>query len=361
MKTQLLNALSQTAMDTYLAARQYNAVYWPNFFPIKPVASLDAKTIIGAMGNRVAAYIISYDSKSPEIGRKSLSTKHFDIPKTSISITKNEKEILEHYILKSTLGMNAVIEDRFADLDICYEGVGARMDWWVGQALSKTKVTLDTTTNSLGVVTEVDVDYGMASANKKVVTTATWSLANYASMLPITDFKKVAKAARDAGHKVNYMLMDQTMFDIITTSTEYQNAVKSFIGITSTDILGMQSLPIANRLMSNFGLPQIVIIDSYIDLQNAAGENTSTNIWDTNHITFLPNLVCGDYYSGPIAEELEKPVDVIQSKRGPVLLSVKKNFDPINIKTKAECNVFPSWSNIDQCYSLYTASTSTWA
>lgn len=361
MKTQLLNALSQPAMDTYLAVRQYNSVYWPNFFPLKSIPTLDAKVLVGSVGNKVAAYIISYDAKAPQIGRKSVSTKHFDIPKTAISIKKTEKEILEHYILKATMGVNAVIEDHFADVDVCFDGVNAKMDWFIGQALSKGSVTLSTTNNALGIVNETAIDFGLASANKKVVTTATWSLANYASILPITDFKKVAKAGREAGVVLNYAVMNQDMFDIITTATEYQNAVKSFIGITSSDVLGMQSLPIANRLMSNFGLPQIVIVNSYVDIQDAAGTATSTNIWDTNHITFLPELTCGNYLAGPIAEEFEKPVDVLQSKRGPVLLSVKKDFDPVSILTKGEANVFPSWGNVDKCFSLYTNSVSTWA
>lgn len=361
MKTQLINALSQSAMDTYIATRQYSQLYWPNFFPIKSIPTLDAKTLIGASGNRVAANIISYNAKAPEMGRKTMSTKHFDIPKTAAAIKKTEKEILEHQILKSTLGMNAVIEDYFNDLDFVYDAVQARMEWFALTAMSTGSVTLSTTNNPLGIINETAIDFGLTSSQKKVVTTATWSLANYASMLPITDFKKVMKAGRDAGVKLNYALMNQEMFDIITTATEYQNAVKSFIGITSTDVLGMQSLAIANRLMSNFGLPAIVIVDTYVNIENAAGSRTAYNPWDTNHILFVPELNLGNYLAGPIAEELEKPADVLQTKRGPVLVSVRKEFNPSAVLTKAECNVFPSWGNIDLCYNLYTGSTSTWA
>jgi hypothetical protein len=361
MKTTLINELSQPAMDTYLATRQYNELFWPNFFPVKQVPTLDAKTIIGASGNRTAAYIISYDAKAPEISRKSLSTKHFDIPKIAVAIRKTEKEILEHQILRSTLGSNAVIENYFADLDGVYDGVQARMEWFAATALSTGSVTLSTSNNALGIINETAISFGIPTANKEVVTTDTWSTTNANTMLPITDFKKVMAEGRKIGVKLQYAVMNQDMFDIVTGSTEYLNAMRALVGITSSDLLGMQSLEMANKLMTNFGLPKIVIYDTYVNIENAAGTRTATNPWSTTHVTFLPDLVCGSYMTGPIAEELEKPVDILQSKRGPVLLSVRKEFNPSAVLTKAECNAFPSWSNIDQCFSLYTNSTSTWA
>ena len=129
MKTPIINGISQTGLETYLATRQYAELYWPSLFPVKNVNTLDAKTIVGASGNRVAANIIAYDSTTPEHGRKTLTVKYFDIPKIAIARRKTEREILEHQITKNIQGMNAVIEDYFADLDYCFEGVQARMEW----------------------------------------------------------------------------------------------------------------------------------------------------------------------------------------------------------------------------------------
>jgi len=362
MKTAILSALTQPQLDTYLAARQYEQLYWPNFFPVKGVPSLDAKTIVGASGNRVAANIISYDAKTPELSRKSLSTKYFEIPKVAIAIRKTEREILEHYSIKAMLGMNAVLENYFADLDFCFDGVMGKMEWFALQAISAGTVTLSTTNNPLGIINEVAIDFGLPTANKEVAS-VTWATGGSTSK-PITDLKAVREAARIAGTKLSYALMNQTTFDQLIACDEYTNAAKPMMGLDiTTGILPVQSLNVVNRVLTALGSPQVVIIDQYVSIENAAGTRTSTNCWTSNHVTFLPEMNLGNFLAGPIAEEIEKPVDVIQSKRGPVLLSVKKDFNPVSILTKGEANVFPSWGNIDQCYILDTIHTSagTWA
>ena len=65
MKSPIINGVSQTGLEQYLAARQYEELYWASLFPIKNVNTLDAKTIIGASGNRVAANVIAYDASTP--------------------------------------------------------------------------------------------------------------------------------------------------------------------------------------------------------------------------------------------------------------------------------------------------------
>jgi hypothetical protein len=360
MKTPIIDGFSQAGLQSYLTARQFEKLYWPTLFPIKNVNSLDGKTIIGDVGSRVAAYVISYDSKAPEVSRKTLTTQYFDIPKIAIARKKTEREILEHQIAKSLRGNDAVLEDYFGDIDFVFDAVNGRMEWLALQALSATKLTLSTTNNPLGIVNETAVDFGMASANKKVVTTATWTSGNAATMVPITDFKKVKKAGRDAGVNLVKALMDQDTFDLITASTEFQNAVKQFINIETT-VVGYESLELANKVMASLRLPEIVIVDSFVQIENAAGTLTSTNAWETNHVTFIPDVQVGSMYAGPIAEEIEKPLDVIQSKRGPVLISVQKEWNPVAVVTKGEANCFPSWPSVDKCYSLYHQSTSTWA
>jgi hypothetical protein len=362
MKTSILNAITQPQLDTYLAVRQYEQLYWPNFFPVKSVATLDAKTLIGASGNRVVANIISYDAKTPELSRKSLSTKYFEIPKVAAAIRKTEREILEHQILKSTIGMNAVIENYFADLDFCFDSVMGKMEWFALQALSAGTVTLSTTNNPLGIISETAIDFGLPTANKEVAS-VTWVTGGSTSK-PITDLKAVREAARAAGTKLRYALMNQATFDYLIVCDEYTNAAKPMMGLDITSgILPVQTLEVVNRVLTALGLPQVVIIDQYVSIENAAGTRTSTNCWTSNHVTFLPDFNCGNFLAGPIAEEIEKPMDVLQSKRGPVLLSVQKDFNPVSVLTKGEANVFPSWGAIDQCYILDTIHTTagTWA
>lgn len=359
MKTPIIEGFTQAGLESYLNARQYAALYWPTLFPLKNVNSLDGKTIVGDSGNRVAAHVISFDASAPQATRKELVKKYFDIPKSAIKRVKSEKEILEHEVTRALRGNDAVLEDYFNDIDFVYDAVQARMEWFALQALSLTKIKLTTTNNPLGITNEEYVDFGMPSANKKTVAVV-WSTANLATMTPIADFKTVVKAARAAGIQLTKALVNPDAFDLITGSTEFQTAAKSLVAGESL-ILGNLTLDIANSVLKAMRLPELVIVETSVAIENAAGTATHANPFDANHVTFIPQATLGAMYNGPIAEEVEKPLDVLQSKRGNVLVSVKKTFDPVNVITKGEANAFPSWPMVDKCYSLYTNHASTWA
>ncbi len=359
MKTVIIEGLSQDKYESYLNKRLYEKLYYPTIFPRKNVNTLDGKTLIGEKGSRIAAFIISYDSKSPELGRKSLKTQVFDIPKIAVKRIKTEKEILEHYVTKAVQGQDAVIEDYFDDADFVVDACRARQEWLTLQALSLTKIQLSASNNPLGITNETVIDFGMVAANKKTVAVI-WNSGNSATMTPIADFKAVVKSARAKGLKFTKALMHPDAFDLITGCTEYENAAKSLLKGESI-VLGLQGLETVNSVFTALRLPPIALIETSIGIVGKSGESTETNPWSETHVLFISEDKQGNMYNGPIAEELEKPVDVIQAKSGNVLVSVKKGFDPINITTKGECNVFPSWPNVNRCFNLYTANTSTWA
>lgn len=359
MKTPIIEGFTQAGLESYLNARQYAALYWPTLFPLKPVNRLDGTTIIGDSGNRVAAHVISFDASAPKATRKELVKRYFDIPKSAISRVKSEKEILEHTITKALRGNDAVLEDYYNDVDFVYDAVQARLEWFALQAISLTKIKLSTTNNPMGIVNEEYVDFGMPTANKKTVAVV-WSTANAATMTPIVDFKNVVKAARTAGVKLAKVLVSPDAFDLITGSTEFQTAAKSLVAGESL-VLGNLTLDIVNSVLKALRLPELVIVDTSVAIEDAAGNITNANPFDANHVTFIPQVNLGSMFNGPIAEEIEKPEEVIQSKRSNVLISVKKTFDPVNVITKGEANAFPSWPMVDKCYSLYTNNASTWA
>ena len=359
MKTPIIEGVTQQGLVAYLKARQYEALYWPLFFPLLNVNTLDGKTIIGSVGSRVAANVISYDAKAPEASRKSIATQYFDIPKIAIARRKNEKEILEHQITKALRGQDAVIEDYFNDVDYVYDAVNARIEWLTLQAMSLTKIQLSASNNALGIVNEVVVDFGMPTTNKKFAAVV-WSTGNAASMTPLADFKAVVKSARAKGITFERILMHPDTYDLMTACTEFQTAAKSLL-IGESQILGLMSLDVTNKILTALRLPTVSLIETSIAIEGKAGTNTETNPWDDKHITFIPSTSLGNLYNGPIAEEIEKPVEIIQAKRSNVLISMQRAFNPVSVLTKGECNVFPAWPTVDRCYSLYTNSASAWA
>jgi hypothetical protein len=360
MRSPIIDGISQPGLVAYLKARQYDALYWPNFFPLMDVNTLDGKTIIGSVGSRVAAHVISYDAKAPEASRKTLTTMFFDIPKVAQSRRKTEKEILEHQITRAIRGNDAVIEDYFNDIDFCFDSCNGRIEWMALQALSTTKLQLNLTNNPMGIINEVVIDFGMPTTNKYYCQGAVWSTVNAATMTPLTDIKNVLKNARKKGITFERILIHPDTYDLITGSTEFLNACKSLL-VGESQVLGLMSLDITNKVLTALRIPPLTLIETSVAIEGKNGVLTETNPWDQYHLTFIPTMALGNLYSGPIAEEVEGPLDAVQAKRGHVLLSIKRSFNPVSIVTKGECNVFPSWPLVDRCYSLYTNSASAWA
>lgn len=358
MKTPIIEGVTQEGLVSYLKDRLYDALYWPTFFPTKPVDRLDGKTLIGSVGSRVVAHVISYNAKAPEAGRKALSTLNFDIPKIAQSRRKSESDILEHRITKSLRGQDAVIEDYYNDVDFVHDSAQARKEWYSLVALSTTKLQLTTTNNPLGIVSETVIDFGMPTANKKTVAVI-WSVANAANstMDPIKDFNAVVSAARKLGIKFSRMLMNADQYDLMSSAILFQAYFKN----TALSVTALISLNTINALLGSLNLPQISIIETSVGIEDKSGAITATDPWDTNHITFIPDVKCGDMFSGPIAEQLEPPDGVLMSLRGDVSITIRKEYNPVSVLTKAECNVFPSWPTVDRCFSLYTAHATIWS
>jgi hypothetical protein len=356
MKTPIIEGITQAGLESYLKARQYDALYWPTLFPLQDVNTLDGKTLIGSMGSRVAAHVISYDSKAPEAGRKSFTTQYFDIPKIAQSRRKTEKEILEHQITKSVRGVDAVIEDYFNDVDFVFDSAQARMEWYSLVSLSTTKLQLTTTNNPQGIVNETVIDFGMPTANKKCVSVI-WSTGNVATMDAIADFLAVVKAARTLGITFTRMLMTSDTYDLMVASTKF---VAYFLN-PALNLTNPINLDNVNRLLASYRIPQISLIDTSLGIEAKSGTVTATNPWSTTHITFIPDVKVGNMFNGPIAEQINRPDGVLLSLKSNVSMSIRTESNPVSVLTKAECNVFPSWPTVDRCFSLYTAHASVWA
>lgn len=356
MEKTIIKEISKKGLDTYFTAREYEALYWATFFPLKSVISLDFTTLIGEQGGRVAADVIAYDAEAPLKTRRALSKMRGDIPKIAVKRRMTEKDLLEYNILSamSNSDEKQILDLVYNDLDFVVDSANARMEWLALQAISQTKIALSKTNND-GLVTEESVDYLMPSDNK-FGATVVWA-GNPTTAKPITDFKKVAKQARKSGHQILFALMHPDAFDDFIAADETANFLKSYFKLVDADVNVLEDLESVNKVLSRNKLPQIVVIDQSVDIE-IESTRTSVNPFNSAYVTFIPSTNLGNMLNGPIAEELYPPKQAIQSKAGNVLVSKYSTIDPVNEYTKGECNAFPSWKNIDRCYSLKVDATS---
>jgi len=359
MEHTLLSEINKGTLDAYLTKRVYDQMYWPDFFPFKPHTNLKYETLIGSQGAPVAADIVAFDVSAPEKTRKVVDKLHGSIPSIRVKRKMKEEDLINYNYLKNSVSdatKKSLLDLVYNDVDFVLEAVQARLEWVVLQILSKPIFTLNRTNNN-GIITEENIDFQAPTANKTGAS-ALWS-AGHDSCYPITDIETIVNTAIAAGVKLKYILMDRTSWGYVRINDE----VKDFVYYETYGANKIKQAPskdLLNKALAQNEFPEIMIMDQSITIENSSHSQSSANPWNTGYVTFLPDLKCGDMLHAPIAEELSPPKQVIQSKKGPILISKFSTVDPVAEFTKGELNAFPSWPTIDQCYFLYTLGTS-WA
>ena len=362
----LSKELNKKNLQSYLNARIYDKLYWPAFFPLKSTPYLTFETLIGSKGNRVAADVVAYDVSAPLKTRKTVSKLSGEIPSIRMKKKMTETDLNTYNILKAMAKpeQKSLLDLVFGDVDACVEGANARLEWMVFQALSKGLITLSKTTNAGGVITEEDIDFGLPAANKQVAAVS-WTTAAYATTTPITDIETVMTAAGDLGIKPRYILMNKSKWLAFRVSTQVLDFVAPYALYGGVRKKRAPNLSIANEALASEGYPMIIIIDTRISYEDVNHTITSVDPWldaagADRFVVFLEDLQCGDMLHGPIAEETNPPKQVIQAKKGPILISKWSDVDPVAEYTKGELNAFPSWPTIDRVMNLDSESTTTW-
>ena len=360
MKNSLLQEINKKSMGTYLLNLKPQLWYYPDFFPADTVDELKYETLIGSEGKPVAADIVAYNTSAPLKRRQVIDKLTGTIPAQRVKRLMEETDLNTYNQLKRMANPNQqkLLKLVFDDVSFVHKSVRGRLEWLALQILSYPTLSLSKTTNN-GIVTEKAIDFQMPSANKHFVAVV-WSDA-VGTTTPITDFISVKSAATALGITHKFALMNTTQFNQFAASTETKNFSYSVIYGGSGGILLTPTIEQVNTMLKSRGLPTIIIIDQSITIENSSHAHTTANPWNTNYVTFIPDLQVGNMLFAPIAEETNKPLQVTQTKSDGVLISKYSDVDPICEFTKGETNAFPSWTGVDECFSLYVDSTSAWA
>jgi len=125
------------------------------------------------------------------------------------------------------------------------------------------------------------------------------------------------------------------------------------------------TLKVINQVLTESGMPDIQVIDTFIDLENRDHDISSVDPWlnassEDKYVSFVPALPLGKFLHGPIAAETVKDPGIIQSKTGHVLVQSISEQDPVQQKTVGLANCFVSFDKINQVWSLNTESNTSW-
>ncbi|RXG66721.1 hypothetical protein ES695_01690 [Candidatus Atribacteria bacterium 1244-E10-H5-B2] len=365
----MFNEMNKKNLQVWINKRLYKDQYWVRFFPMKTTPYLTYETLIGSEGNRVMADVVSYNSSAPLKTRKSISKLTGSIPSIRVKRQMTESDINDYNAFKAmaTPDMGDLLRIVFNDTDFCMDAILGRLEWLALQCLALGQISLSKVNNVGGVVTEEVVNFQLAPANKKDMVSAArcWNAGDAALIKPITDIRTVVKAAKTAGANPQYILMNDSKFSEMVTANEVKNFVMPYTTWGITKIQMVPSLSILNQALKAMGLPQIIIIDTRVAHEDKDHKIENVDPWlnagkADKHVVFIDAIQCGNTLRGPIAEETNPPKQVVQAKKGGILISSWSEIDPVTQYTKGEINAFPSCPSIDHIYNLDTEAT-TWA
>lgn len=358
MRRSLIHGLNERDMQAVVNAFNLNAFYFPNLFPLRFTPVLNWKTLAGDKGIPVAADVVSYDSTAPTKTREVVKKLTGDISKIEIKRTMGESKLNEYNQLLNYAGSDAgrleLVRFIYDDVEFCFTGVNARLEWLALRALSTGKIILSKQNNA-GIITENAVDFQIPTNQKKGVSVV-WNAANLQTATPITNIRAIVTDAKKKGKRFQYILMDQDTFDVMKSTKEVIDFAANWV-LKATGLALTPSQENINTALSADGLPQIKIIDSLITLENSEGARSIVAPWETGCIAFVPELKVGTTWHGPLAaENVDSPA--MKVKRGHVLISKWGTEEPVTEITKASANAFPALNDPDSMWLVNTLATS---
>lgn len=359
MERSILQEITDARLQAYLKKNQFADRYWPAMFPLDYRDELTWESLQGEEGANIKADVIAYDSSAPEKGRSIIGKASGKIAKTAVIRSMREEDFLMYRRLKkgatNDSEKQAILNMVFNDVDFVVNGVNATAEFLALQAASTGKVIL-TKDNNSGLAVEVDM--GIPAANKTNVTTlfSTTATADY-----IAEVKKIDKAARAKGVKLLHQFMDPETFDSIVALDKVKAAYGFYVSNNNVTYNGNIAVEDLNKLLSKNRLPEIHLIDTFIQNEDAKHVRTTIQPWKEGYITFATETVLGRLQHGPIAEEDAESVKkyAVQSKKGHILVTKWSDVNPVREYTKGEGHFFPVLKNPESIFILNTKSTST--
>jgi len=288
-------------------------------------------------------------------------TKSGEIPKIEIARDKVETDFNTYRSLQNAANqvngegskkqlMKQVVDWMYEDGAFVVDGVNARLEWLAKRIASTGKYSLTQVNNEGGVVTKVDVDFGIPSANKA---TASVPWATLATSDPIADIEARRNAARAKGRILRYIYMEQTTFDLMARSAKLQKWTASYLSV-ALDLQQIPTLANVNSALTNQGLPTIIIWDSFVTIEGKDGTQEAVSGWEPGNVVFSESVVLGDTQYTMSADEFVQAGKATKTKSGIVLVKTWGEEDPLTVITKGLAYATPVLNNARNIHILKT-------
>jgi hypothetical protein len=345
--TDIVKDFKEVDAQAYLEAYPFADLKYRSVFPEKYQSGLTWKQIEAQTGAKVAADVVAFNSRAPRKGRPLPGKASGDMPKIEIARDKTESDFNTYRALMNDLGqvnnagarsniLGQIMDWRYDDQVFAVDGVTSRLEWISKQIASNGKYSLTLTNNEAGVQTKLDVDFGIATANR-VNAVKDWS---DASADIVADIEARRDAARTKGKILRYMYTDQSTVNQASKNAGFQKFTATYAAVA----LGMQQRPdleSMNAALSRQGLPIFVLWDSFVAIEGKDGNQVTESGWVAGNVTFSESLQLGDTQYTLTADEYVSVGQATKTKSGIVLVKTWGIEDPITVITKGVAYATP--------------------
>lgn len=346
MQKTLMQGLNEKDMQAVINTYDLKPYYYPTLFPLTETPFLTWKMLEAQAGLKIAADLVARGASIPRKTREAISKIQGDIPKISISRDKLEDELTEYDIMLAMASNNpdlkAIVEFWAEDTQFCWTGVAARAEWIALRQISLGAVTF-TNSNNAAVVTEYNVDYKLAAAQKIGVNT-TW--AGTAGKPFTKDFPAALAAGKAMGVTYKFAFMNSTTLAKLVEQDETVKCCASF----ANNALGISQIPsiqdVNNYLLRQvkFKGLQIIEIDQEITIELPNGTRTTVNPFEDDVVLFSESKVLGKtYYKKPIDMNMTNSV-ALKAMNGHTMIKKFSEEEPVKEVTQGIANLFPAWN-----------------
>ena len=345
--------LEKTTLATQMA--------WQTLFPLKYTNSFDIKAIVAKDGLPVAADRVAFNAKAPKKTRKKVGSWSGELSKISISREKDEVAINEYEKLKVLAAHNAedkamaneLVERTYEDVQFCSEGLDARVEldaMRVGcSGVWEGKAEYD------GDMAEVNtIDFKIPASNKKGAKVAWTDAANADGIGDIADAVSAVKKAGNAAPQFVYM--EKAAFELLIAQTATKKRLFPLAIDISLVTGGMIDLEGVNSYMTKKGYPRILLLDTYVTIEDKKGVYKTVKPWDENVVVFSPTINLGHTYYKTVPSV--KNTDALQTTSGYKKLTRYSENNPMLEVTLGEAYVQPVLENRNSLVFMNISKTS---
>lgn len=283
----LIQGLTERMVQARLNAVNAKPFLFGTYFPVKKVNGFIWRTLGNQLASRNVAADLHTDNGTILRKRRPIfESAKGDIPFISISREMRRSEIKEYQTALAfapDADATKLVQYWGDDVDFCFTGVQAELEFIAWQLVSNAGKLAFTTTTNATYANEFDLDYDVDEENK-VKTASDWG--NHASADIIGDLRNIIKAAKDRGANPKFAFVNLDEFYKIASADQIIKACASFasnaLGISQTPDLTQVNAMLARQAWLN-GV-QLRVIDQSITREFTDGTTTSGNPFESSRL-----------------------------------------------------------------------------